>query len=74
MRFLSRARGKMLRLARNRPLAATIGILLVAPSAWIEWSGRYDSWWIQGLALVLAATGLALIWTALTGVPPDWVE
>jgi hypothetical protein len=74
MRFLSRARGKTLRLARNRPLAASIGGLLAAPAAWIEWSGRYDAWWIQGLALVLGATGLAFLWTALTGVPPDWVD
>jgi len=73
MRFLSRARGRTLRLARNRPLAAAIGTLLVVPAAWIEWSGRY-AWWIQGLALVFGATGLALLWTALTGVPPDWVE
>jgi hypothetical protein len=74
MRFLSRARGTALRLARNRRLAAATGILLVVPSAWIEWSGRDDAWWIQGLALVFGATGFALLWTALTGVPPDWVE
>jgi len=74
MPFLARARGRLLRLARKRALAATLGELLAVPSVWIESSGRYDAWWIQGIALVGGATGLALLWTALTGVPPDWVE
>jgi hypothetical protein len=26
------------------------------------------------LSLILLATGLALIWTGLTGVSPDWVD
>jgi hypothetical protein len=51
-----------------------VGLLLVIPSAWIEFSGRAASWWIDGAALVIGATGLALLWTGLTGVSPDWVE
>ena len=74
MPFLPRARGRLLRLARNRLLAAALGATLLVPSAWVEWSARFDAWWIQGIALVAGATGLALLWTALTGVPPDWVE
>ncbi len=69
---MARARGRLLRLARNRRLAATVGALLAIPCGWIEWSGRYDAWWVQGIALVAGATGLALLWTALTGVPPDF--
>jgi hypothetical protein len=29
---------------------------------------------MQGLALVVGATGLALFWTGLTGPSPDWIE
>ena len=50
-----------------------IGVLLIAPSAWIEFSGRYSSP-MQGGALIVGATGLALFWTGLTGLSPDWVE
>ena len=72
MAFLPRARGRVLRLARNRRLAASVGLVFAIPAAWIEWTGRYDAWWIEGIALVVGATGLALLWTAITGVPPDW--
>jgi hypothetical protein len=72
--MLRRLRGRLLRLIRRRPLAIAAGLALVAPAAWIEWSGRFSEWWIEGLALVLGATGLALLWTGLTGVSPDWIE
>jgi hypothetical protein len=52
----------------------TIGLALVIPSAWIEFGGHYASWWAEGTALVVGATGLALLWTGLTGLSPDWVE
>jgi hypothetical protein len=74
MRFLARVRGRALRLARNRPLAACVGSALAAPAAWVEWSGRFDAWWVQGVALVAGASGIALLWTAITGVRPDWTE
>ena len=51
-----------------------IGLTLAAPSAWLEFSGRYDAWWVTGLALICGATGLALFWTGLTGASPDWVD
>jgi hypothetical protein len=74
MRILPRARGATLRLARRRRLAAVVGAALALPAAWIEWSGRYGAWWVEGLALVVGATGLALMWTAATGVRGDWIE
>jgi hypothetical protein len=71
---LARARGFMLRLVRRRALAMTLGLVLIVPSAWVEFSGRYGVWWAEGLALVVGATGIAIFWTGLTGGSPDWVE
>ena len=64
----------ILRFVRRRALAIVVGAALAAPAAWIELSGRYDAWWIHGLALVVGATGVALIWTGITGPAADWVE
>jgi len=70
---LRRLRGALLRFIRRRRAAISVGLLLVVPSAWVEFSGA-TSWWIDGIALVVGATGLALVWTGLTGLSPDWVE
>jgi hypothetical protein len=72
--MLRRARGLLLRFVRRRALAIVVGLALATPAAWIELSGRFDAWWIEGLALVVGATGAALAWTGLTGVPPDWID
>ena len=64
----------LLRLVRRRALAIAVGVALVAPAAWIEFSGRVDTWWAYGLALVLGATGLAILWTGLKGPAPDWID
>jgi hypothetical protein len=71
---LGRLRGRMLRLVRRRALAMTIGLALILPSAWVEFSGHYGVWWAEGLALVVGGTGIAIFWTGLTGGSPDWVE
>ena len=71
---LARTRGFLLRLVRQRALAFVVGLLLAVPAAWIEFGGRFDQWWVQGLALVGGATGVALIWIALTGRSQDWIE
>jgi hypothetical protein len=64
----------MLRLVRRRALAIAVGLTLVLPAAWIEFGGRYDVWWAQGLALVTGASGLSILWTGITGPSPDWVD
>jgi hypothetical protein len=71
---LRRFRGVVLRLARRRPVAIIVGAALALPAAWIEMTGRYDEWWVNGLALVAGATGFALVWIGLTGSNPDWIE
>jgi hypothetical protein len=69
-----RLRGSILRLVRRRVLAIAVGLALAVPAAWVEFSGRYGAWWIDGLALVAGATGLAIFWTGLTGASPDWID
>jgi hypothetical protein len=71
---LRRARGALLRLVRRRSIAVCVGLLLIAPAAWVELSGRFDAWWVNGLALVVGASGLAVFWTGLTGPSADWVD
>ena len=74
MPMMRRVRGALLRLVRRRWLSMLIGAALAIPSAWVEFGGVHTSWWIEGLSLIVCATGLALFWTGLTGPSPDWVE
>jgi hypothetical protein len=74
MRLISRARGAVLRLVRRRLLSIAVGVALAAPAGWVELFARDVSWWMEGGSLVVGATGLALIWTGLTGASPDWIE
>ena len=71
---LRRVRGFLLRLVRRRMLAMAVGLALAVPAMWIEYSSRGGAWWVDGLALIAGATGLAIFWTGLTGVAPDWVD
>lgn len=74
MPIMRRARGAMLRLVRKRAWSMTCGALLVAPAAWVEFLMADAPWWLEGLSLIVGATGVALFWTGLTGASPDWVE
>ena len=71
---LRRVRGFLLRIVRRRTLALALGLALAVPAAWVECSGRYGAWWVEGLALIVGATGIAIFWTGLTGVSPDWID
>jgi hypothetical protein len=55
-------------------VAIVAGAALVAVAAWLELGGKYGAWWIDGLSLVLGATGAAILWTGLIGGRPDWVD
>jgi hypothetical protein len=74
MSSVRRARGAMLRLARHRRLSLLIGLAMALPGAWIQIAGRFDEWWIEGLSLVGIGIGIALVWTALVGLQPDWID
>jgi hypothetical protein len=52
----------------------SIGVSLMLPAAWVQFVARPEVWWLQGLSLVVGATGIALFWTGLTGGSPDWIE
>ena len=74
MSLLRRSRGALLRLVRHRRLAMILGLALIIPSAYIQFGSRVDAWWLEGFSLVAGATGIALFWSGLTGVSPDWQE
>jgi hypothetical protein len=69
---LRRARGSLLRLVRRRGLTLAVGVALVVPAVWLRWHS--GTWWAGGTSLVLGATGVALIWTAIGGQKADWVD
>ena len=71
---MGRLRGTILRLVRRRALAIAVGLALVIPAAWVEFSGAFAAWWVEGLALIVGASGAAVLWTGLTGAAPDWVD
>ena len=71
---LRRVRGFLLRLVRRRTLALAAGLALAVPAGWVEFSGRYGTGWVKGLALIVGATGIAIFWTGLTGPSPDWID
>jgi hypothetical protein len=69
-----RIRGWILRLVRRRPAAILAGAVLLAPALWLKLGGYDGRWWVDGLSLVLAATGAAMLWTGLVGARPDWID
>ena len=64
---LRRVRGFLLRIVRRRRLALVLGLALALPAGWVEFSGRYGAWWVEGLALRHRGDRLAIFWTGLTG-------
>jgi hypothetical protein len=69
-----RVRGFILRLVRRRAAATAAGLALAAPAAWLEVGRPIDAWWVDGLSLILGATGVALVWIGAVGVTPDWID
>src|SRR5262245_7260982 len=70
-----RLRGLLLRLVLNRPLAIGVGLALIAPAAWLFLSDLpWESGVTDGLALLALATGVALVWTGISGRQADWLD
>ena len=68
-------RGMLLRLALRRRLAALVGLALLLPSLVLTWRDySWESGMTDGLRLILSATGAALIFTAISGRQPDWID
>jgi hypothetical protein len=74
MSGVRRLRGAILRLARHRRLSFAVGLTLAVPASWVQLAGRFDAWWVEGLSLVGLAIGVSLMWTAVAGVQPDWID
>jgi len=70
---LRRVRGKLLRLALNRWLSGSVGLVLLCTAVWLRVTDyTWENWVSDGFTLVIGATGLALLLTASKGRQPDW--
>ena len=70
-----RLRGGLIRLVRRRMLAIAVGLALAAPAALVMASEYgWETGVTDGLALLGLATGIALVWTGLSGRRPDWID
>ena len=75
MRPLRKIRGALLRVVLNRGPAIGLGSILALLGVWLWLSdfGR-EAWWTDGVALIVVATGSALILAGLGGRRPDWID
>lgn len=73
--YLKRLRGSVLRLVLKRPAAITLGIILLAPSAWLLVQDcPWESPATDGIGLIAGATGVAFLLAGIGGRRPDWIE
>ena len=74
-RPLRRTRGALLRLVLRRPVALTLGLALLLPALWLGVADyRWETAATDGGALVVGATGAALLAAGLSGRRGDWIE
>lgn len=72
---LKRVRGSLLRFVLKRPAAIALGLILLAPSAWLLVEDRaWESPATDGIGLILGATGVAFLLAGIGGRRPDWIE
>jgi hypothetical protein len=72
---LKRLRGSVLRFALKRPTAIALGLVLLAPSAWLLVQDfPWESPASDGIGLILGATGAAFLLAGIGGRRPDWIQ
>ena len=75
MPSLRRLRGWLLRIVFDRRASAIIGSVLITTFALLRIVAfPWESWLTDGLNLLIGATGVALLVTAIGGRRPDWIE
>jgi hypothetical protein len=70
-----RLRGVLLRLVLNRRIAIAAGTALASPAIVLLVNDfSWETGATDGFALVALATGIALLWSGISGRKPDWYE
>jgi hypothetical protein len=70
-----RLRGLLLRLMLNRPVAIAAGAALASPAMLLLVNDySWETGATDGLMLLALATGVALVWSGVTGRQADWYE
>jgi hypothetical protein len=73
--MLKRLRGSLLRFVSKRPAAVALGLVLIAPAAWLLLQDLpWESPATDGMGLILGATGVAFLLAGIGGRRPDWIE
>lgn len=70
-----RLRGLLLRIAYHRTFALVSGAVCLVGAFWLavndySWEGSFSS----GFGMIIGATGMALVFMALSGRQSDWEE
>ena len=75
MFILRRVRGVLLRIVFNRTLASLGGIAFLGSFCFLRLiEFKWETWVSDGLTLLLGATGVALLFVAIQGREPDWID
>jgi hypothetical protein len=70
-----RLRGWLLRLVLRRRISIGLGLILLAPAAWLFVGDyRWETPVTDGLGLIIGATGAALLLAGIGGRRPDWID
>lgn len=75
MPALRRARGWLVRAVLKRTTAIMFGAMLSLPALGLWWRDySWETWYTDGLVLIVGATGMALILAGIGGRRADWIE